>query len=97
MNKTSTTKFSTSWARVAWVAMVLMMLVSLATPRAAMAQIVVPTIASDKADYAPGELVTLTGQNWQGDARVHIVVNDDGGQCGSRTLPHVSCYYSNSL
>jgi hypothetical protein len=24
-----------------------------------------PTIQSDKADYAPGELVTLTGSGWQ--------------------------------
>ena len=25
----------------------------------------VPTITSDKADYAPGETVTLTGAGWQ--------------------------------
>src|SRR5215216_4565615 len=39
-----------------------------------------PTIQSDKADYAPGELVTLTGSNWQPGESVHIYVNDDVGQ-----------------
>jgi hypothetical protein len=36
-----------------------------------------PTIQSDKADYAPGELVTLTGSGWQAGESVHINVNDD--------------------
>jgi Putative Ig domain len=39
-----------------------------------------PTIQSDKADYSPGELVTLTGSNWQPGESVNIVVNDDAGQ-----------------
>src|SRR5215210_5499827 len=39
-----------------------------------------PTIQSDKDDYAPGELVTLTGSGWQADESVHIFVNDDIGQ-----------------
>src|SRR5919107_803530 len=38
-----------------------------------------PTIQSDKADYAPGELVTLTGSGWQPGESVNIVVNDDAG------------------
>ena len=38
-----------------------------------------PTIASDKADYAPGETVTLTGTNWAAGEAVHIVVNDTYG------------------
>src|SRR5829696_902444 len=38
-----------------------------------------PTIASDKADYAPGELVTLTGSGWVPGESVHIVVNDTYG------------------
>src|SRR5215213_11154975 len=42
-----------------------------------------PTIQSDKADYAPGELVTLTGSNWQPGESVHINVNDDQGQTWS--------------
>ena len=38
-----------------------------------------PTIASDKADYAPGETVTLTGTNWAAGEAVRIVVNDTYG------------------
>ena len=38
-----------------------------------------PTIQSNKDDYAPGELFTLTGANWQPDESVHINVNDDQG------------------
>jgi hypothetical protein len=39
-----------------------------------------PSISSDKADYAPGELVTLSGANWAAGESVHVVVNDDAGQ-----------------
>ena len=39
-----------------------------------------PKIQSDKADYAPGELVTLTGSGWQAEESVHIYVNDSDGQ-----------------
>jgi hypothetical protein len=42
-----------------------------------------PTIQSDKADYAPGELVTLTGSGWQPGESVHINVNDDQGKTWS--------------
>ncbi len=45
-----------------------------------------PTIVSDKADYAPGEFVTLTGSNWQPGELVHIYVNDDQGMTWSRNL-----------
>ncbi len=45
-----------------------------------------PTIQSDKADYAPGELVTLTGSNWQPGESVNINVNDDAGQTWSRNV-----------
>jgi hypothetical protein len=45
-----------------------------------------PTITSDKADYAPGELVTLTGSGWQADELVHINVNDDQGKTWSRDV-----------
>ena len=38
--------------------------------------VLVPFVQSDKADYAPGELVTLTGGNWQGDTTVIITVVD---------------------
>src|SRR5215208_6986887 len=45
-----------------------------------------PTIQSDKADYAPGELVTLTGGNWAPGESVNIKVNDDAGQTWSRNV-----------
>ena len=43
-----------------------------------------PTIQSDKADYAPGELVTLTGSGWQAGESVNIYVEDDQGKTWSR-------------
>src|ERR687898_1261595 len=45
-----------------------------------------PTIQSDKADYSPGELVTLTGSGWQAGEKVNIFVNDDAGQTWSRNV-----------
>src|SRR5215208_6986920 len=45
-----------------------------------------PTIQSDKADYAPGELVTLTGSGWQPGESVHINVNDTFGATWSRNV-----------
>jgi hypothetical protein len=45
-----------------------------------------PTIQSDQADYAPGELVTLTGSGWQAGESVNIVVNDDAGQTWNRNV-----------
>ena len=45
-----------------------------------------PTISSDKADYAPGELVTLTGTNWAVGEIVHIYVNDELGSSWSRNV-----------
>ena len=36
-----------------------------------------PTLVSDRPDYAPGETVTLTGENWVPAEVVHIFVNDD--------------------
>jgi VCBS repeat-containing protein len=45
-----------------------------------------PTIQSDKADYAPSELVTLTGSNWQPGESVNINVNDDVGQTWNRNV-----------
>jgi hypothetical protein len=45
-----------------------------------------PTIQSDQADYAPGDLVTLTGSGWQSGEKVNIFVNDDVGQTWSRSV-----------
>ena len=41
------------------------------------------TITSDKADYAPGETVILTGLGWSPGESVHIFVNDDMNQMWS--------------
>ena len=45
-----------------------------------------PTIASDKADYAAGTRVVLSGSNWQGDTEVAIVVNDTYGSSWRREV-----------
>jgi len=45
-----------------------------------------PSVWSDKADYAPGETVTLSGANWAPGEAVHIRVNDDAGQTWSRDV-----------
>jgi hypothetical protein len=45
-----------------------------------------PWIASDKSDYDPGGLVTLTGGNWAPSESVHVNVNDDVGQSWSRDV-----------
>jgi hypothetical protein len=39
-----------------------------------------PSISSDKADYAPGDLVTLNGSSWAAGEAVHVVVNDSAGE-----------------
>ena len=44
------------------------------------------TIASDKADYAPGETVTLTGTGWASGEAVRIVVNDTYGASWQRDV-----------
>ena len=62
----------------------MMLVVGMATALAGPARASVvgsATIASDLADYNPGQTVTLTGANWDtGGSTVHIVVNDDLGQ-----------------
>jgi hypothetical protein len=45
-----------------------------------------PTIGGDKDDFAPGEAVTLSGENWQPGEPVHIFVNDDKGESWSRNV-----------
>src|SRR5262245_28247120 len=43
-----------------------------------------PWISSDKADYAPGSTVTLTGGGWQPGESVHLWINDDEGSTWTR-------------
>jgi hypothetical protein len=50
------------------------------------AEVPPPSISSEKADYAPGETVTLSGSNWASGESVHIVVNDDAGQTWRRDV-----------
>src|SRR4051794_31315339 len=45
-----------------------------------------PLVWSDKDDYAPGELVTLSGALWQPGEVVHLRVNDDHGSTWSRDV-----------
>ena len=45
-----------------------------------------PTISSDKPDYAPGELVTVTGSRWAPGELVHIRVNDNQGETWRRDV-----------
>ena len=45
-----------------------------------------PMVWSDKADYAPGEQVTLNGAHWQPGETVHIRVNDDTGGSWDRDV-----------
>jgi hypothetical protein len=45
-----------------------------------------PQVWSDKADYAPGEQVTLSGANWTPGEAVHIRVNDDAGETWRRDV-----------
>jgi hypothetical protein len=43
-----------------------------------------PTIRTDRADYAPGDTVTISGSGWAPGEAVRISVNDDDGQTWSR-------------
>ena len=45
-----------------------------------------PSVWSDKADYAPGEQVALSGANWAPGESVHIRVNDDAGETWRRDV-----------
>src|SRR3954451_24680693 len=45
-----------------------------------------PMVWSDKADYAPGERVTLNGTNWTPGESVHVRVNDDTGSSWDRDV-----------
>src|SRR5215204_6183597 len=43
-----------------------------------------PSVWSDKADYMPGEHVTLTSSGWAPGEAVHVVINDDQGSTWKR-------------
>ena len=50
------------------------------TPTTTSVASLTPTVTSDKADYAPGSTVTLTGSGWGLVEGVHLFVNDTKGQ-----------------
>ena len=49
-----------------------------------------PQVWSDKADYVPGETVTLSGASWAPGESVHIRVNDDAGETWRRDVDVVA-------
>ena len=83
-------KSGTHWRRI--VALTLfagLMLAALAlanSGRAAIETPPPPSVWSDKADYAPGEQVALSGANWAPGESVHIRVNDDAGETWRRDV-----------
>jgi len=78
---------ATVWTRLlSFVLSLTVLLLAVAPALATVPEAPAPTIASDKADYAPGELVTLTGANWQAGESVHVFVNDDLGSTWSRNV-----------
>src|SRR5512142_1559135 len=60
--------------------MVVIFMMIFGSPMSALAQGTAPSVTSNKADYSPGELVTITGTYWVADTQVHLVVNDAIGQ-----------------
>src|SRR4029079_17608769 len=83
-------KTGTHWRRIfAMTVFAGLMLAALAfanNGRAAIAPPRPPSVWSDKADYAPGEQVTLSGADWAPGESVHIRVNDDAGETWRRDV-----------
>src|SRR5215218_5622331 len=75
LNGVLTPRFSARTSVLVLLSMIFAMLAPVVASRAQAET--TPTIASDKPDYAPGELVNLTGAGWQDGESVHITVDDD--------------------
>ena len=94
MTAAAKAKSGTHWRRI--IALTLfagLMLAALAlanSGRAAIETPPPPSVWSDKADYAPGEQVALSGANWAPGESVHIRVNDDAGETWRRDVDVVA-------
>src|SRR5574340_615730 len=74
-----TTKFATVWRqRVTVLALLTILTLALGGFMTASAQDSPPppVIVTDKADYLPGETVTVTGSGWVDDLQVSLYVDD---------------------
>src|SRR5574340_10064 len=74
-----TTKFATVWRqRVTVLALLTILTLALGGFMTASAQdlTATPVITTDKADYFPGETVTVMGSGWVGDTQVSLYVDD---------------------
>ena len=83
-------KTGTHWRRIfALTVFAGLMLAALALANSGQAAIETPpppSVWSDKADYAPGEQVALSGANWAPGESVHVRVNDDAGETWRRDV-----------
>ena len=90
MKTAAKAKTGTDWRKIVgftvFSGLMLLALVLANSGRAAIETPPSPSVWSDKADYAPGEQVTLSGANWAVGESVHIRVNDDAGQTWSRDV-----------
>ncbi len=77
MKKTGTTKLEVRWTRISTFAILLMLLAVMAIP--AKAQVSLPTLTTDKFDYAPEEVVHISGTGFMPGVRYAIPVQRPDG------------------
>src|SRR5665647_3812245 len=79
------TKFRVYARKMATFIMFLIMIFFVSS-QAAFAEDLAPNVTSNKPDYIPGEIVTLSGSGWEGDASVKLSVDDASDAAGSWKL-----------